>query len=50
MTGKWQILRLLGKYRDRKGKDFRLGQFHDELIRNEGEEKNAPGTDYLFQI
>jgi uncharacterized protein (DUF885 family) len=34
MTGKWQIMRLLGKYRDRKGKDFRLGQFHDDLIRN----------------
>jgi len=34
ITGKWQIMRLLGKYRDRKGKDFRLGEFHDELIRN----------------
>lgn len=34
MTGKWQIMRLLGKYRDRKGKDFRLGEFHDELIKN----------------
>ncbi len=34
ITGKWQIMRLLGKYRDRKGKDFRLGQFHDELIEN----------------
>jgi uncharacterized protein (DUF885 family) len=34
ITGKWQIMRLLGKYRDAKGKDFRLGQFHDELIRN----------------
>jgi uncharacterized protein (DUF885 family) len=34
MTGKWQIMRLLGKYRDQKGKDFRLGQFHDDLIRN----------------
>jgi uncharacterized protein (DUF885 family) len=32
MTGKWQIMRLLGKYRDKKGKDFRLGQFHDDLI------------------
>ena len=32
MTGKWQIMGLLGKYRDRKGKDFRLGAFHDELI------------------
>jgi uncharacterized protein (DUF885 family) len=34
MTGKWQIMRLLGKYRDHKGKDFRLGQFHDDLIKN----------------
>ena len=34
MTGKWQIMRLLGKYRDQKGKDFRIGQFHDDLIRN----------------
>jgi uncharacterized protein (DUF885 family) len=34
MTGKWQIMRLLGKYRDQKGKDFRLGQFHDDLLKN----------------
>jgi uncharacterized protein (DUF885 family) len=34
ITGKWQIMRLLGKYRDRAGKDFRLGQFHDDLIKN----------------
>lgn len=34
ITGKWQIMRLLGKYRDKKGKDFRLGQFHDTLIEN----------------
>lgn len=34
MTGKWQIMRLLGKYRDKKGKDFRLGDFHDQLIKN----------------
>lgn len=32
MTGKSQIMGLLGRYRDRKGKDFRLGGFHDELI------------------
>jgi uncharacterized protein (DUF885 family) len=32
MTGKWQIMGLLGKYRDRKGKAFRLGAFHDELL------------------
>jgi uncharacterized protein (DUF885 family) len=34
MTGKWQIMRLLGRYRDAKGASFRLGQFHDELIAN----------------
>jgi uncharacterized protein (DUF885 family) len=34
MTGKWQIMRLLGKYRDRQGVNFRLGQFHDELLKN----------------
>jgi uncharacterized protein (DUF885 family) len=32
ITGKWQIMRLLGRYRDVKGADFRLGQFHDDLI------------------
>ena len=32
LTGKWQILGLLGRYRDKKGGDFRLGAFHDELI------------------
>lgn len=34
LTGKWQILRLLGRYRDRKGAGFRLGQFHDDLLAN----------------
>jgi uncharacterized protein (DUF885 family) len=34
MVGKWQIMRLLGLYRDRKGKDFRLGSFHDDLLKN----------------
>jgi uncharacterized protein (DUF885 family) len=34
ITGKWQIMRLLGKYRDQKGNGFRLGQFHDDLIKN----------------
>ena len=34
MVGKWQIMRLLGKYRDKQGTNFRLGQFHDELIKN----------------
>jgi uncharacterized protein (DUF885 family) len=32
IVGKWQIMRLLGRYRDKKGKDFRLGQFHDDII------------------
>jgi len=32
MVGKWQIMGLLGRYRDRRGADFRLGAFHDELI------------------
>jgi uncharacterized protein (DUF885 family) len=34
MVGKWQIMRLLGKYRDMQGANFRLGQFHDDLIKN----------------
>ncbi|HXU10360.1 MAG TPA: DUF885 domain-containing protein [Candidatus Binatia bacterium] len=34
MVGKWQIMRLLGLYRDRRGKDFRLGAFHDDLLKN----------------
>ncbi|OLC54116.1 MAG: hypothetical protein AUH92_04685 [Acidobacteria bacterium 13_1_40CM_4_69_4] len=34
MVGKWQIMRLLGLYRDRKGRDFRLGTFHDDLLAN----------------
>jgi len=34
ITGKWQIMRLLGRYRDNRGASFRLGQFHDDLLRN----------------
>ncbi len=34
MVGKWQIMRILGKYRDKEGAKFRLGQFHDDLIKN----------------
>jgi uncharacterized protein (DUF885 family) len=34
MVGKWQIMRLLGRYRDRKGDAFRLGEFHDDLLKN----------------
>lgn len=34
ITGKWQIMRLLGRYRDAKGASFRLGQFHDDLLAN----------------
>jgi uncharacterized protein (DUF885 family) len=32
ITGKWQIMRLLGRYRDQQGASFRLGAFHDQLI------------------
>jgi len=32
ITGKWQIMNLLGRYRDRKGASFRLGEFHDDLL------------------
>jgi uncharacterized protein (DUF885 family) len=32
ITGKWQIMQLLGRYRDAKGAAFHLGAFHDELI------------------
>jgi uncharacterized protein (DUF885 family) len=32
ITGKWQIMRLLGRYRDSQGPNFRLGAFHDQLI------------------
>jgi uncharacterized protein (DUF885 family) len=34
IVGKWQILRLLGRYRDHAGADFRLGRFHDDLLKN----------------
>lgn len=34
MVGKWQILRLLGRYRDHAGKEFSLNRFHDELLKN----------------
>jgi uncharacterized protein (DUF885 family) len=34
IIGKWQIMNLLGRYRDRQGDNFKLGQFHDELIKN----------------
>lgn len=33
MTGKWQIMRLLGRYRDQQAGKFRLGQFHDDLLK-----------------
>jgi uncharacterized protein (DUF885 family) len=32
ITGKWQIMRLLGRYRDKQSANFRLGAFHDQLI------------------
>ncbi len=34
IVGKWQIMNLLGKYHDKQGANFRLGQFHDDLIKN----------------
>jgi uncharacterized protein (DUF885 family) len=34
IVGKWQIMNLLGRYKDRHGDNFRLGQFHDDLIKN----------------
>ena len=34
IVGKWQIMNLLGPYKDRQGENFRLGQFHDDLIKN----------------
>jgi len=34
MVGKWQILRLLGLYRQQQGANFRLGAFHDALLAN----------------
>ena len=32
MVGKTQIMRLLGKYKEREGASFRLGAFHDRLL------------------
>jgi len=34
IVGKWQIMNLLGRYRDKSGENYRLGQFHDDLIKN----------------
>ena len=34
IVGKWQIMNLLGRYKDRQGNNFRLGQFHDDLIKD----------------
>jgi uncharacterized protein (DUF885 family) len=34
ITGKWQIMNLLGRYKQKKGENFNLGQFHDDLIQN----------------
>src|SRR2546428_14122585 len=34
IIGKWQIMNLHGRYKDRQGENFRLGQFHDDLIKN----------------
>ncbi|HVF72415.1 MAG TPA: DUF885 domain-containing protein [Chthoniobacterales bacterium] len=34
IVGKWQIMNLLGRYRDKAGANFQLGKFHDDLIKN----------------
>ena len=34
MVGKWQIMRLLGRYRDRHASGFAVGAFHDALLAN----------------
>jgi uncharacterized protein (DUF885 family) len=34
IVGKWQIMNLLGRYRDKAGANFNIGQFHDDLIKN----------------
>lgn len=34
IIGKWQIMDLLGRYKDRQGENFKLGQFHDDLIKS----------------
>jgi uncharacterized protein (DUF885 family) len=34
IIGKWQIMSLLGRYKDKQGEHFKLGQFHDDLIKN----------------
>ena len=34
IIGKWQIMNLLGRYKDQQGDNFHLGQFHDALIKN----------------
>ena len=34
IVGKWQIMNLLGRYRDKAGSSFQLGQFHDDLIKH----------------
>ncbi len=34
ITGKFQILRLLGRYRDKQGAAFTLQRFHDDLLAN----------------
>jgi len=34
IAGKFEILQLLGRYRDRAGARFNIKQFHDDLLRN----------------
>ena len=34
ITGKFEIMQLLGRYRDHLGAQFSLKRFHDDLLRN----------------
>jgi uncharacterized protein (DUF885 family) len=34
IIGKWQIMNLLGRYKDKQADNFKLGEFHDDLIKN----------------
>ena len=34
IIGKWQIMNVLGRYKDKQGENFRIGKFHDDLIAN----------------
>src|SRR5262249_25743856 len=34
ITGKWQIMNLLGRYKDQRGEKLVVGQLHEDLIKN----------------